>query len=426
MSFRSRIVEVGKVVWTKVRPASIFGRPRKSGSSAGEAPRQLPQTPSSEASVARDVSADHTTADVVGEAERLRLARERFLTNAPAITTGILFALLFVKLSRIARGDLSTALAVLGKVGLMQVIIGSVFAALPFLTVGLAAAVVSIGQRSNLTTAERAWLYSYSGIVILWISFVVSWSQLAMVLGFIALFGFWQVIRKRRGKGSPAAARSWDEIERNPPTDSRLYELLGEVRSVRHAMGIATSNGDLAALRDGREELFKLAKLYNERVSEIGAAQRMPFDVVAATFLLAAISPALLQIFISDRPWMPAEVVRYDVSSVAVGYVLSQDDRWLVLLQESNRTVVSIDSKSIRARSICLPDGSSSAPVKTIYRAREKNDPRYPQCPPVPAIKQTVPPPGPTPTPSGTPGPSSTPSSVNPEPTLTPARRPSG
>jgi hypothetical protein len=58
--------------------------------------------------------------------------------------------------------------------------------------------------------------------------------------------------------------------------------------------------------------------------------------------VLAVMIPIVLFVFLSDDPWLPAELISFRDGSYLVGYVLSADDDSLVVLVERGRAVTRV------------------------------------------------------------------------------------
>lgn len=64
---------------------------------------------------------------------------------------------------------------------------------------------------------------------------------------------------------------------------------------------------------------------------------------------------------IMRRPWVPAEEIVLNSSTVYVGYTLSTKDRWQIILRESDRTIVIVPGDAVVSREVCrLPDNELS------------------------------------------------------------------
>lgn len=383
----------------------VFRKPREKG--------PTPKTASGR-------SAETETEDAVEESLRYYSFRNRVIEHAPAVVTAVVFAFLILKVSVIGKGDINTTLAVLARVSVTQVVVGSILAAAPLLTVGISAALVNVKQNEGLRKRERVWMYGNVGSAVLWLSFIVSWSALlgiAVILIFMFLIPrLWQ--RRKRAAQTPApSGRTWEEILADPPTDTVLRQLVREYREILAERDSARSRGDLSGALESDQKMTDVSRRYSERVDLVQKARRQPLEIAAITVVFAALSPVLLQLLNNDRPWMPAEVVTGQGNDQWVGYVLSQDERWLVLLRDKDRAVLSIESKAVRARTICVPEGKPLSPVRTLWQIGEDLHPRYEWCPDLPAsrLKPPVVPPAGTQAPSLSPSSSPTTNADPPE-----------
>src|SRR5918998_556407 len=122
--------------------------------------------------------------DLVEENLRYRSMRNRFVDHAPAIVTGVLFAFLVIKIPLISGGDASTTLALLSRASLVQVVVGSILVAAPFLTTGISMALLGVIRREDLRNQERYWIFANALGIIIWLSFIVSWSGLLSIFLF--------------------------------------------------------------------------------------------------------------------------------------------------------------------------------------------------------------------------------------------------
>ena len=58
---------------------------------------------------------------------------------------------------------------------------------------------------------------------------------------------------------------------------------------------------------------------------------------------------------VARRPWMPAEEITLNNGSVVVGYTISSNDGWFLILNDEDRTVQYVAADKITDRHVCTP-----------------------------------------------------------------------
>jgi hypothetical protein len=79
----------------------------------------------------------------------------------------------------------------------------------------------------------------------------------------------------------------------------------------------------------------------------------------------------------SDRPWLPPEDVRTTTDGTLTGYVLD-DSSGILLLRDSDRSVIRIATDNISERTVCTTDARS--PRSLLSRVFWSGDSDYPAC----------------------------------------------
>lgn len=251
---------------------------------------------------------------------------------------------------------------------------------------------IHVRNQDDLLSWEKRWLYANLAIVLVWLSYIVSWSSLLGVATIVVLFfavpTLWRKWRRKPDKRKQTTV-TWQHLYANPPDDIEQRSLITQHKSLSSAKSEAERVGDHIQLSAISAQTQRVQEQYSERVREIVKAGRSPLEAAAMGVVAAALVPIVIHLVNNDRPWMPAEVVYGQNNDRWVGYVLSHDERALVLLRDKDRAVISIDGKQIRARIICTPDGASLTPVRTLWRVGADLKPLYERCPdlPAPAVK---------------------------------------
>ena len=60
--------------------------------------------------------------------------------------------------------------------------------------------------------------------------------------------------------------------------------------------------------------------------------------------------------YLLRRPWVPVELIRLSPDGVVVGYTLSTQDGWFVVLKERDRSIEFISADTVESRSVCIID----------------------------------------------------------------------
>jgi hypothetical protein len=80
-------------------------------------------------------------------------------------------------------------------------------------------------------------------------------------------------------------------------------------------------------------------------------------------FVLILYPPPLQGSFYAQKlqePWLPAEVITLTTHDKIVGYVLSRDDGWLVILRATNRTIIYVHAGQIASQRVCQAGPAAS------------------------------------------------------------------
>jgi hypothetical protein len=85
------------------------------------------------------------------------------------------------------------------------------------------------------------------------------------------------------------------------------------------------------------------------------------------------------------QPWLPAETITTSSGAQFTGYVLADQGTWIVVLKDSNRTVIYYPSDKVTGRQDCQIGGTPPMkPLITVTSAGEKPTPRTRPCQPAP------------------------------------------
>jgi hypothetical protein len=132
----------------------------------------------------------------------------------------------------------------------------------------------------------------------------------------------------------------------------------------------------------------------------LGELLTIGFSVFArtmATMVCILLIPAVAQLYpvpfsnqfyarLVRQPWLPAETITMNSGAKFTGYVLADDGSWVVVLKDSNRTVIYYPSAEITGRQVCqLGATPQMKPLITVTSAGEKPAPRTQPCQPAPA-----------------------------------------
>lgn len=81
------------------------------------------------------------------------------------------------------------------------------------------------------------------------------------------------------------------------------------------------------------------------------------------------------------QPWLPAEVITLTSGRTVVGYSLSDDGNWIVLLQDASRTVTYYPASEVVNRQVCqMGESASMPPLIPLFTAKPATE-HTPACP---------------------------------------------
>ena len=81
------------------------------------------------------------------------------------------------------------------------------------------------------------------------------------------------------------------------------------------------------------------------------------------------------------QPWLPAEVITLTSGRTVVGYSLSDDGNWIVVLQDSNRAITYYRASDVAHRQICqMGEAASMPPLIPLFTAKSATG-HTPACP---------------------------------------------
>lgn len=273
--------------------------------------------------------------------ESTLIAPEQLLPHLPLIGTAVIFLFVVTKVTIIAGGDMNTAFALVDRAGPFQVLAGTFISISDDLAYGITAGLIAYSARNDLSLKERAVVNLVTLVFLTWLSFIV-WFPIFVWL--LATFAAVRSIRRKEGRDKLSFwpfffEETWRFV-------SRLGRLIG----------------------------------LNEK-------SWRAIDLLVVYFSCVVLMPLLPQAF-DDRPWIPAEIVTLRGNVEHVGYVISQDDRWVVILLEEERRVITLASRDVIDRTICSPDGEGGRPERTIWRLFRTLEDKYDPCPNDSATRQ--------------------------------------
>jgi hypothetical protein len=81
------------------------------------------------------------------------------------------------------------------------------------------------------------------------------------------------------------------------------------------------------------------------------------------------------------RPWLPAEQITVKSGAAIVGYTLTEDDTWMVVLQNNPRTIQYLHVDDVTSRTVCqVNDGEASIPTSPLVPLLNPKSTRLPPC----------------------------------------------
>jgi hypothetical protein len=215
------------------------------------------------------------------------------LQHLPLALTAAVFALVFVRLLVVSRGDAITARAILASAGPTEVVLGAVLTVLPGLLVVIAIVIPWVFRMPLLAPTSYmrvAWGFAVALVLLI--------TGLMVVVGLytqsLTSFGFGLAVAFVLG-----AAVEWS-IRREAAKDPTQSVTPGQTT----VLGIAV------------------------------------------VIFLSLIS-------VGDEPWLPPEKVEVHGQDPLVGYVLDVSDTELVVLEDEDRKVTRLDLDDVESREIC-------------------------------------------------------------------------
>lgn len=327
--------------------------------------------------------------DLVEEARRTAESRERAFANLPWVVSAGTFAFVVLKVLLISRGDPSTALGLVRSVGPVEVVSGALVLGLSFIGASVANIAAHFARSPELTTAERARLWSLYAFTAFALSWVVSW----VVTLLFAAYGVYYALdaaKDRRYRAQQSGSPSESQWLERAPLDTVLRRLWHEYRTLQQqVLPIEGGPLDLQEVQHRRKRQREIIRTYNRRVEEIRKSQRRPFDAIALGLAFTTLSP-LIAGALTDDPWLPAEeVTLVGAGGPVVGYVAAIDGDWSMLIAESDRRLIYVKTRNVRERTVCRLKGRQDSPA-TVYELLgvRHPEPQYELCP---AVRQTGP-----------------------------------
>jgi hypothetical protein len=281
----------------------------------------------------------------------------------------------------VARGDPSTALAIVSSSGPLEVVAGVLIVVVPLATASVVTLSVFLAGAEDISRKTRSFLWLAYAILVIGLSEVLYWfSTLEFILvpvAFVALHRW-----EKKILGNIADQRSWlDSV----PTDSVLNDLLLQYRELQATpigeMPNTRGGLDLSVLAERSSQRNVIIEAGNARTKLMSAKSRRPYDAIAITLLLTTLLP-LMPSTLNETPWLPPERIT-TLNQTVVGYVTDSDQQWTTVLVDSSRAVLWIKTAAITARVLCTLGGASAlATPETVYRflGAGYSPPQYPAC----------------------------------------------
>jgi hypothetical protein len=319
--------------------------------------------------------------DTIAELERAEEARKHFLSSLPILTSIAVFLFAVLKIMLVARGDPSTALAIVSSSGPLQVVAGVLIVVVPLATASVVTLSIFLAGAEDISRQTRSFLWLAYFILVVGLSEVLYWfSTLEFILvpfAFVALRRW-----EKKILGNKANQQSWlDSV----PSDSVLNDLWLQYHELQATPISEMSNTrrglDLSVLTERSSQQSVIIETGNARIKLISAKSRRPYEAIAITLLLTTLLP-LVPSTLNDTPWLPPERITTPHQTV-IGYVTDSDQQWTTVLVDSSRAVLWINTATITARVLCTLGSDSALPApETIYRflGAGYSPPHYPTC----------------------------------------------
>ncbi|UIZ12016.1 hypothetical protein [Streptomyces sp. R527F] len=309
--------------------------------------------------------------------------RTSALTHLPAYAGAAVVTLMIVKVALVSRGAPSTMLALIADAGVLQVTAGAVILLLPFSGIVVSYANEEIYKFRLMPKVKRREIQVAIYLTIFILSFLLIWSWVATVVGFLLLRHLLFLWDKRRGRAmEQPVPLSRDEWLQRPPSDIVCYAFWQQVKIKLEEKEALQSRPsfDLAAISGMQSEIDALVEQFNERASAIYREKFSQGSVVGSIMISYALI-LLIQFLSNDRPWFPAEQVELKGGGREVGYVVNSSDSWTTILRERERAVIRIRSELIVSRALCSASGRDEINTKTLWRITLDQNAVYKKCP---------------------------------------------
>ncbi|MGC5263229.1 hypothetical protein ACPXCO_19590 [Streptomyces cyaneofuscatus] len=309
--------------------------------------------------------------------------RTSAITHLPAYAGAAVVTLMIVKVALVSRGAPSTMLALIADAGVLQVTAGTVILLLPFSGIVVTYANEEIYKFRLMPKVKRREIQVGIYLTIFILSFLLVWSWVAVVIGFLLLRHLLFLWDKKRGRAvEQSVPLSRDEWLQKPPSDIECYALWQQVKLKLEEKEALRSRPsfDLATISEIQSAIDDLVEQFNERVSAIDR-EKFSQGSVVGSFMISYAFILLLQFLGNDRPWFPAEEVGLKGGGREIGYVVNSSDSWTTILRERERAVVRIRSELIMSRDLCSTSGRDEINTKTLWRITLDQKAVYKKCP---------------------------------------------
>ncbi|WP_159391167.1 hypothetical protein [Streptomyces viridochromogenes] len=328
--------------------------------------------------------------DLIEEYQAESARKSELLTNLPAYAGAGILAAVVLKVALISHGSVATSLALINSAGPVQVIGGVLVLLVP--TLGTLAIVLinSSIDFKEMSKPKRVSLYIDFAVALLLLTFVLYWGAVLVLLGIIATKGVVNLRRhlKARRQASPDTNESTNEDSRpnwpsDPPQDVVLHEIWEKQVACGGQLIQARSEPEpnLGRLSELENQIRSLAAEYNSRVRQINRSRPSAESLALTTALSVVTFYVVFTSLVSDRPWLPAEILDIKGDRATVGYVVTEGDNWTTILTEGDRRIIRVNSDSIVDRSICATEKSEGKEVKTLWKVFSDVKTIYKECP---------------------------------------------
>jgi hypothetical protein len=274
-----------------------------------------------------------------------RINQEHIVANLALVVATIIAMIALISVFLVAKGSFSTSLGILSSSSLPVIFTAFVVLGVPTVSFfGLVALIKFVVANHESGKAIRAGFLWFAFLFIVMFFAAPWWMLLATVWLFVSVATYVATLRRA-------------------------------AQHKKTQLGGATAAG---ATSTGRKKIGRWIRW----LVELPARLYNPIDPVTPHALIIEnlMWLVFIIIFLTLRPWMPAEQLTIN-GAVSVGYVLSSDSEWTAYLTEDTRMVKYVETDEVESRILCIVDKGDDSIRSFAVLISGGQRVRYPECP---------------------------------------------